>query len=141
MCNIADPGGVTLFVQTAEFNVLEPVLGQSVVVTGCFFTNITQMRSTDDVFEFTLLNSSMATDGLDFFVNSSSPFITIPATFTGIYFECVDIEIFGDNITEGNELIEYSLQPLSSEDTVQYPPGSDSIRISIFDDGMSCTAS
>ena len=139
MCNIVDPVGVTLFVQTAEFNVLEPELDQSVVVTECFIANITQMRSIDNVFEFILLNSSTATSGLDYFVNRSSPFITIPATFTGIYSECVDIEIFGDNITEGDELIEYSLQPLSSEDSVQYPPGSNSIRIFIFDNGMSCT--
>jgi len=134
LCNylIADRGGVTLFVQTAEFNVLEPELGQSLVITECFIANITQTRSMDDVFEFNLLNSSTATAGVDFFINHNSSLI-IPANFTGIYSQCVDIVILGDGLTEGDELIEYSVRPLSVENSVQYAFGSNSLRISIID--------
>jgi hypothetical protein len=88
----------------------------NVTVATCFRTNVTQTRKRDAVFVLMLLNSSVMHN---FYFQA--PYIIIPTGFSGIFLECVNVTIVGDDIIEENEVIEYRLQPLSDRDLVMYP--------------------
>jgi hypothetical protein len=131
-CCFADPG-LILMVQDPVINATEPNDGTNVTVSSCFQANVTRPRRRAAMFVLTFLNSSTAYEGLDFIVEHVS-YIAIPGGFSGVFTECVNISITGDNIIEGDEVIEYSVMPMSDRDMLDI---SGPLRVNIFDnDGM-----
>jgi hypothetical protein len=113
--------------------VTEPNDGTNVTVSSCFQANVTRPRRRAAMFVLTFLNTSTAYQGLDFIVERAL-YIAIPAGFSGVFTECVNISILGDNIIEGDEVIEYSVMPMSDRDLVDI---SGPLRVNILDnDGM-----
>jgi hypothetical protein len=121
-----DPG-LALMVQDPVINITEPD-EMNVTVSSCFRANTTRSRRKPAVFMLTFLNSSTAYQGLDFNVDHN-PNVAIPAGFLGLFMECVNISIIGDNIIEGDEVIEYSVEPISEGDSVDPGP----LRVNILD--------
>ena len=112
--------GVTLVVLNAVDTVLEPDTGNNTNATICFQANINQPMNRDIMFEFELSNLTTATLGVDFLPNETASFLTIPANFTGEFFRCLVITVFGDNQFEGDEVIVYELRAVSPLDVVQF---------------------
>jgi hypothetical protein len=109
-------------------NVTEPDDGMNATVSSCFQANITRSRRRAAVFGLTFLNFSTAYSGSDFIVDHSPNFV-IPAGFSGLFMECVNISIIGDNIFEENEVIEYTITPISNGPSVNF---SGPLRVIIF---------
>ena len=106
-----------------EIDVQEPDEGVNYTVATCYQANVTQMRIREAVFVFTLLNSSTATDMVDFDSDRDTPYyIIIPVGFYGIFRECANLTIIGDDIIEQNEVIEYELVPRSARDSIEPQP-------------------
>jgi hypothetical protein len=114
-------------VQDPVINVTEPDDGMNVTVSSCFQANVTRSRRRAAVFVLTFLNSSTAYQGSDF--NVDVPYFVIPVGFSGLFMECVNISITGDDNAEEDEVFEYSVTPMSSRDTV----GISALRVNIFD--------
>ena len=127
--SISDPS-LTLMVLDPEIDVQEPDEGMNYTVTTCYQANVTQMRKREAVFVFTLLSSSTATDMVDFETDRDASYVIIPVGFYGIFRECANVTIIGDDIIEYDEVIEYELVPLSDRDSVEPPPP---LRINILD--------
>jgi hypothetical protein len=123
----ADPS-LSLMAQDPVINVTEPDDGMNVTVSSCFQANVTRTRRRAAVFALVILNTSTAYSGSDF--SEYTPYIVIPAGFSGLFTECVNISITGDNIIEEDEVIEYDVEPMSDRDTVSF---SDPLRVNIFD--------
>lgn len=121
----------TLVVPTASFNVTEPD-GETVNVTICFEAYVDQPRFRDA--EFELVFSTLSIASPNEYILATAPLVIIPATFTGFYRACADVTVFGDEIVEEDEVIIVDVRPLSFGDMVQFPNGSDSIRLYIIDD-------
>ncbi len=103
-------------------------------VRACFTAELDRPLFTRDaVFEFILSNLTTATFGVDFIPNTNNSFLTIPATFSGRFEECIEVFIIGDNDIETDEVVVYDLIPLSSLDTVLFPSGASSLVINILE--------
>jgi hypothetical protein len=129
---------VTLVLKTAEFNVTEPDDGNNVTVTLCFSAEVNEPLDRSAVFglsNITDTNTSMprniATLNSDYDFKPRS--VVIPTNFLGLFQECVNFTVFGDDMVEANEVIALDVQPVNYLDRFTYPPGSDSIRINIED--------
>ena len=91
----------------AEQSVTELDQGNSSLIPVCFTVGVTQPLDSDTVIQLVPSAVSTAILGLDFLLNTS--FIIVPANFSGEFITCVDVEIIGDNLVEGNERISYDL--------------------------------
>ena len=126
---------LTLEVMNSAVTVTEPDAGQETVVTACLFANVTETRKTDAVFMLVTLNSSTAEEGVDWYGNASGPYITIPAGFNGIFYQCIDAVVIGDNVIEEDEFFEIQLQTMTGRLTVVYSENGDhdALRVDILD--------
>lgn len=125
---------VVVSVRTADFNVTEGSSGESTIVTSCLITNLTRGRAVNHTFEVTVSPSSTADFGGDYYFNTSSRFLTIPAGISNrMITTCVNVSIIGDNFAEHTEFIIITIVPLLANDGVVYPPGFSFINITIFD--------
>ena len=75
--------------------------------------------------------STTATNGLDFFIPTTS--LTVPGDFVGEFVTCINFTIIGDNIFEGNETIVFDVVPQFVVDTVQFPENMSSVIVNILD--------
>ena len=99
----------------------EPEQGDTVNIVACFSALVEESLGRPAVFLLELTNGTTATLGVDFFPNTTSPFLTIPATFSGTFVQCITVSVFGDSEEEGFEIIAYSLTALSELDRVATP--------------------
>ena len=84
-------------------------------------------------------SSSTAEEGSDWVTSRNSSNIVIPIGLVGLYRECLDIYILGDDTIEDDEVIEFGVVPISERDNVSFANGGDSLRITIQDnDGEKC---
>jgi hypothetical protein len=100
----------------------------NVTVSSCFEANVVRARRTEAVFQLNFINN--ATPGQVLFDGYTAN-ITIPVGFMGVFSYCLNATVFGDDVIEQDEVIEYVVVPLSQQDSVQsttYP-----FTISIFD--------
>ena len=125
--------GVTLVPLNPVQTVVEPDMFDFINIDLCFTANVSQPLGRDAVFEFVLANTSTATIFEDYAPNIAAPFLTIPALFSGQFFTCAVIQIFGDNEVEGNEVIVSDLVPLSPQDSVA---NDSTLVITIIDNGQ-----
>ena len=123
---------VDLIVQSAEEYVLEPDCGEFATVYVCFSASVQEPLDSAAVFEFVASDLTTATTNVDFVIQLSSPFLTIPSGFAGQYVECVHIVIIGDNEVEEDERIVFGLVPLSEQDRVTFPPEATELVINIL---------
>lgn len=131
---------LVLSVLTPEVSVTEPDSGESTLVTGCFSANLTQPQIMNHMFELRVSPNSTADIGSDYYFNTSSQFLTVPAGVS-MYTTCVDVTVIGDYVAEVTELIIVTVVPLLPHDSVAYPQD---VRIFIFDNDtgmMSCCSS
>ena len=88
----------------------------------CFSADVGQAIGRDAVFRFELMSEfATATIGVDFLPNITSEFLTIPATFSGTFLQCINFAVFGDLEEEEFEAILYHLTALSELDRVDTP--------------------
>lgn len=121
--------------EPAEINVTEPDGVSANIVIVCLSAEVNQPLDRDAMFGFALSSTSTATNFNDFNITETT--LTIPTNFSGVYMLCVNIAILNDTYVEPIETIEYEIIPLSSDDSVVYSDGGNSLRINIFDnDGM-----
>ena len=115
--------GVFLVVNISDgAHVEEPEQGDTADIVACFSADIDEPLGRFAVFQlFELSNITSATFGIDFLPNITSPFLTIPATFSGTFMQCITISVFGDSEQEGSEVIAYHLLTLSELDRVATP--------------------
>ena len=78
-------------------------------------------------------NDTTSMIGVEFYLNMTVPNVTIPIGFTGIFMQCIDIVIIGDNMVEENEVIVYGIVSFSEQDVVRFPGNADSLVINIQD--------
>ncbi len=124
---------ITLMTMNTSIAVLEPDTSDTALASSCFTAYVFPALRRSVLFELILpSNSSTATFSVDYQVNRNSSYIIIRAGFEGIFVECVNITIIGDNIIEPDEEIAYDVRPLMERDE-----GLFSSRIIILDnDGM-----
>ena len=79
-------------------------------------------------------NDTTSTIGAEFYLNMTVPDVTIPIGFSGIFMQCIDIVVIGDNVVEENEVIVYGIVSFSEQDVVRFPGNADSLVINIQDD-------
>ena len=109
--------GIALVALNPLISIVEPDEGMNATVRSCFQANVTQTRATDTVFQFNLLSTSTAGQ-MCTFVNDA-PTVVIPARFSGMFSQCVNVTIIGDDVVEEDERIKYEVQPLYERDYVQ----------------------
>lgn len=127
-----DPS-LTLVITTAVFYITEPDEGDRTVLSQCFEATVAQPRRNDALFEFILSNSTTALPEVDIMFSTPSPILTVPAGFSGFFNVCAELTILGDDLVEDNEVVIYSVVPLSDSDVVQFPEGADSLILNIID--------
>ena len=111
----------------------EPDEGQETVVTACLFANVTETRKTDAVFMLTTLDSSTAEEGVDWNSTITHPYITIPSGFNGIFSQCIDAIVIGDDMIEDDEFFEIQVLTTADRVSVVYSEGGDALRVNIYD--------
>lgn len=121
--------------QDPVLNVTEPDEGENITVTSCFQANVTRPRRRAAIFEISFLNSSTADLVSDFATNRiANPYIVVPVDFSGLFIECVILEVIGDNMIEEDEVIEYDVEPVADRDSVEnIMGGAGLLRVNIFD--------
>lgn len=112
---------VTLIIQDSIVNVMEPVLGESVTAAVCFTATLNTSINRDAIFDIFPSSPSNASLNIDFFLNASNP-LTIRAGFNGMFMQCINFTVIGDNIFEGPEVASYEIRPRSLFDQVVFPP-------------------
>ena len=119
----------------AEFNVTEPDEGQNTAVRVCFSAQVAVALGREALFGFLNVNTpmEMASPDYDFVYGFSPRFLIIPADLTGTFQKCVNFIVLGDDMVEPDEVIARDIAPLNPLDRVEYPPGSNSVRINILD--------
>ena len=106
-------------------SIIKPNTGNSTTVRFCHEASVLRRLNRDVSFQFVLSNMSTASLGEDFYISSdTSVNLTIPYGFRGQYSSCIDLVIAGDDSIE-DEIIAYTLEPLSTLDSVQLPNESD----------------
>ena len=121
--------GVTLVLLSNTFIILEPDSGENTNPTACLQVNVEHPLGRDVMFEFELSNLTTATLGVDFLPNETSSFLTIPGSFSGEFFRCLVVTVFGDDQFESDEIVVYEFRALSPLDSVFSPV----LHISIID--------
>ena len=125
----------TLEVLNSEENITEGDRGQETAVSFCFKAVIQQPLI--NVVTFGLiesLNDTTSMIGAEFYPNVTVPDVIIPIGFSGIFMQCIDIVVIGDNVVEENEVIVYSVVSFSGRDVVRFPGNANSLVINIQDD-------
>ena len=79
-------------------------------------------------------NDTTSMIGAEFYLNMTVPDVIIPIGFSGIFMQCIDIVVIGDNMVEENEVIVYGIVSFSEQDVVRFPGNADSLVINIQDD-------
>ena len=119
----------------AEFDITEPDEGQNVTVRVCFSAQVAVALGREALFGFLNVSTSMemASPDYDFVYGFSPHFLIIPANLTGTFQKCVNFIVLGDDMVEPDEVIARDIAPLNPLDRVEYPSGSNSLRIYIAD--------
>lgn len=132
---------MVLTVVTAEFNIVEPDMGDIELIEACFEVQLNRTLNRDAIFELVESNLTTAELMTDYYINVSSTLLTIPAGSRGYLRECFNFTILGDDTIEDDETIVYSIRPLSELDTVEFPQSSNSsLTVNIIDnDGKQAT--
>ena len=107
----------------------EPDIDETEHVAHCFTVRSDNSLVRDVIFNFTLSPVSTASINIDFYLNTSSSALTIPAGSSGNISMCLDFAIFGDREFEVTEVIAYELSPSSQFDQVVFPPGSNNLLL------------
>ena len=126
---------ITLEVLNSLENITEGGRGQETAVSFCFRSVIQQPLI--NVITFGLIESNNDTTsmiGVEFYPNVTVPDIVIPQGFSGIFTECIDIVVVGDNVVEENEVIVYDVVSFSGREIVRFPGSSESLVINVLDD-------
>ena len=79
-------------------------------------------------------NDTTSMIGVEFYPNVTVPDVIIPIGFSGIFMQCIDIVVIGDNVVEENEVIVYGIVSFSEQDVVRFPGNANSLVINIQDD-------
>ena len=93
-------------------SVIEPDSGESVSASVCFTAALNEPFDEDITFSLlfvSITSSATATFGVDFRPDFTSPFLTIPANFTGETSRCYGFEIIGDDEYERDEIVVYEV--------------------------------
>ena len=125
----------TLEVLNSEENITEGDRGQETAVSFCFRAVIQQPLINVVIFELIESNNdTTSTIGAEFYLNVTLPDVIIPLGFSGIFMQCIDIVVIGDDVVEENEVIVYGIVSFSGRDVVRFPGNVDSLVINIQDD-------
>lgn len=122
---------MSLTVLNAEQSIVELDEGDSSSVTACFSANLSESLNRDAVFVLNFLPISTASFGADFLPNTT--IVLVPATATGEFITCINFEIVGDDVFEGDEAIVYTIFPQVILDSVMFPGNLSLLTINILD--------
>ena len=126
---------LTLEVLNSEKNIIEGARGQESAVSFCFRSEIPQPLM--NIVTFGLIvsnNDTTSTIGVEFYPNVTVTDFIIPIGFSGIFMQCIDIVVVGDNMVEENEVIVYDIVSFSGRGIVRFPGNADSLVINVQDD-------
>lgn len=122
---------MSLTVLNAEQSVVELDAEDSSSTIACFTASMSEPLNRDAIFDLDFMPFSTARFGTDFLPNTT--IVLVPASITGEFTSCINFEIIGDDLFEGEETIVFEIFHRVSLDLVIFPGNLSFLSVNILD--------